>query len=96
MERKVKKAKKVREEETNMEERNYRLEAIERDIKELKEKVKPVLELQFGFNSLTEAVNKLSKQFEEFSKLNNSRTYDWLKYLATLLIGAAVTFLIKG
>ena len=78
-----------------MEEKDYRLEAIERDIKELKEKVKPVLELQFGFNSLTEAVNKLSRQFEDFSQLNSSRTYEWLKYLITLGIGAAVTFFIK-
>ena len=78
-----------------MEDRDYRLEAIERDIKELKEKVKPVLELQYGFNSLTEAVNKLSKQFEEFSKLNDSRTYEWLKSIAYLLIGAAISFLIK-
>ena len=73
----------------------YRISTLEREVKELKKDVKPIVELQFGFKELTSSMDKLSRQFEEFSKLNDSRTYDWLKYLATLLIGAAVTFFIK-
>lgn len=73
----------------------YRISTLEREVKELKKDVKPIVELQFGFKELTSSMDKLSRQFEEFSKLNDSRTYDWLKYLATLIIGAAVTFFIK-
>lgn len=74
---------------------DFRIATLEREIKELKKDVKPIVELQFGFKELTSSMDKLSSQFEEFSKLNNNRTYDWMKYLATLLIGAAATFFIK-
>lgn len=73
----------------------YRFCTLEREIKEIKKEIKPIVELQFGFKELTASMEKLSTQFEEFSKLNNSRTYEWLKYLITLGIGAAVTFFIK-
>ena len=73
----------------------YKILNLEREVEELKKDVKPIVELQFGFKELTSSMDKLSRQFEEFSKLNDARTYDWLKYLATLFIGAAATFFMK-
>ena len=69
---------------------------IKKEIKELKEQVKPVITLQCGFENLTRSVDKLSKQFEQFSIQNNNRNYQWLYYLITLIIGGIATkFLFK-
>ena len=78
-----------------MDTNEYRIEKLEEDVKQLKSDIKPIVELQFGFKELKDSMDKLSSQFEQFTKQNNSRTYEWLKYLATLIIGAVFTYLIK-
>ena len=68
---------------------------LEEDVKQLKSDIKPIVGLQFGFKELKDSMDKLSSQFEQFTKQNNSRTYEWLKYLATLLIGAIFAYFIE-
>ena len=78
-----------------MDTNEYRIKKLEEDVKQLKSDIKPIVELQFGFKELKDSMDKLSSQFEQFTKQNNSRTYEWLKYLATLIIGSVFTYLIK-
>ena len=78
-----------------MDTNEYRIEKLEEDVKQIKKDIKPIVELQFGFKELKDSMDKLSSQFEQFTKQNNSRTYEWLKYLATLIIGAVFTYIIK-
>ena len=78
-----------------MDTNEYRIEKLEEEVKQLKSDIKPIVGLQFGFKELKDSMDKLSSQFEQFTKQNNSRTYEWLKYLATLIIGAVFTYLIK-
>ena len=78
-----------------MDTNEYRIEKLEEDVKQIKTDIKPIVELQFGFKELKDSMDKLSSQFEQFTKQNNSRTYEWLKYLATLIIGAVFTYIIK-
>ena len=78
-----------------MDTNEYRIEKLEEDVKQIKTDIKPIVELQFGFKELKDSMDKLSSQFEQFTKQNNSRVYEWLKYLATLIIGAVFTYVIK-
>ena len=78
-----------------MDTNEYRIEKLEEDVKQLKSDIKPIVGLQFGFKELKDSMDKLSSQFEQFTKQNNSRTYEWLKYLATLIIGAVFTYFIQ-
>ena len=78
-----------------MDTNEYRIKKLEEDVKQLKSDIKPIVELQFGFKELKDSMDKLSSQFEQFTKQNNSRTYEWLKYLATLLIGAIFAYFIE-
>ena len=78
-----------------MDTNEYRIEKLEEEVKQLKTDIKPIVELQFGFKELKDSMDKLSSQFEQFTKQNNSRTYEWLKYLATLIIGAVFTYVVK-
>lgn len=78
-----------------MDTNEYRIKKLEEDVKQLKSDIKPIVELQFGFKELKDSMDKLSSQFEQFTKQNNNRAYEWLKYLATLIIGSVFTYLIK-
>ena len=72
-----------------------RIKNLEKDVEQIKTDIKPIIELQFGFRELKDSMDELSCQFKQFAEQNNSRTYEWLKYLATLIIGAVFTYIIK-
>ena len=78
-----------------MDTNEYRIEKLEEDVKQIKTDIKPIVELQFGFKELKDSMDELSCQFKQFTEQNNSRVYEWLKYLATLLIGAGFTYFIN-
>ena len=74
---------------------DYRLTQLENKVNKMSDKVEIISTLEVKFTQLNSSLDKLSKQFEDFSNTSSNRSYEWLKYLATLIIGAAFTYIVK-
>ena len=73
----------------------YRVSQMENKLDKISDRVEIINALEVKFTQLNSSLDKLSKQFEDFSNTSSNRSYEWLKYLATLIIGAAFTYIVK-
>lgn len=74
---------------------DYRLTQLENKVNKMSDKVEIISTLEVKFTQLNSSLDKLSDQFKQFSEMNTTRNYEWLKYLATLIIGGVFAYCFK-